>query len=113
MTLVCPCCRRALPSAEELIDAKVRELIEYCEAKSITITWDGFVRDIDVAEHFLRIEPGTLRNRRYGARPLPLRRAGRHDEYALTTVAVELIELADAEERSGLHGSALSITSEL
>jgi hypothetical protein len=100
MTSVCPCCRRALPSLEELIAEKAAKLRERCASLSIEIVADEdgeFVHERDAAT-LLNIQRQTLRKRRYGARPIAFRKSGASPEYSLRSIAIDKLETAEVSE---------------
>lgn len=98
MITVCPCCRRALPAFEELIAAKIRKLRERCASAGIEITIDEdgeFVHERDAAT-LLSISRQTLRQRRYGARPIAFRKSGASPEYSLRSIAIDKLEVSES-----------------
>jgi hypothetical protein len=100
MSVVCPCCRRALPEFEELIAAKIAKLRERCASELIEITIDEdgeLVHERDAAK-LLNVERQTLRMRRYGARPIPLRKIGASPMYSLRSIAIDKLEALEVLE---------------
>lgn len=100
MTLVCPCCRRALPEFEKLIAEKTSKLRERCASLAIEIVEDDdgeFVHERDAAT-LLHIQRQTLRMRRYGARPIPFRKRGASPEYSLRSIAIDTLEKLEVFE---------------
>lgn len=99
MNAVCPCCRRPMPSAEEIIAAKVEELMQRCGKLDIVVPDDGHLDEHDAAT-ILRLSWDRLRALRYEGKSPNFRRASRRRvEYRLSDLAIFEIN-RDSEEIS-------------
>jgi len=87
---LCPCCGSKLPSIDDRLADRMRELERACRTHGYLVTPDGRMREETAAE-LLGLSAGTLRNWSYmEPPPIPFTRVARRRTYRLADIAAFL-----------------------